>query len=77
MLKVLDVFKVGDKLSVTLDGICDTLKNGSKLADNRGNIYYVVSVAMTRSTNPSDIPQSTTVLIAPCDIQKGYELYVA
>lgn len=48
MFKVLDVFKIGDMLSVTLDGKCEMLKNGTKLYDKSGRTYEVVSVAMTR-----------------------------
>ena len=32
MLKVLDIFRIGDKLSVTLEGRCEEIKNGSKPA---------------------------------------------
>lgn len=48
MFKVLDVFKIGDMLSVTLDGKCEMLKNGTKLYYKSGRTYEVVSVAMTR-----------------------------
>ena len=36
MFKVLDVFKISDMLSVTLDGKCEMLKNGTKLYDKSG-----------------------------------------
>lgn len=52
MFKVLDVFKIGDMLSVTLDGKCEKLKNGTKLCDKSGRIYEVVSVAMIRYNEP-------------------------
>ena len=71
MFKVLDVFKIGDMLSVTLDGKCEMLKNGTKLYDE------VVSVAMTRYNDPSDIAKSTTVLLKACDIETGSELFIA
>ena len=48
MFKVLDVFPIGNMFSVTLEGSCDNLKNGSKLIDDNGNTVVVVSVAMTR-----------------------------
>ena len=60
MFKVLDVFKIGDMLSVTLDGKCE-----------------IVSVAMTRYNDPSDIAKSTTVLLKACDIETGSELFIA
>ena len=77
MLKVLDVFEVGNMISVTLEGNCDEIKNGSKLVDSENNIYNVVSVAMTRHDNPSDISKFTTVLITPCNLEKGNELSIA
>jgi ribosomal protein L21E len=77
MLKVIDVFKVGNMVSVTLEGACETLKNNSKLVDENGNVFNVVSVAMTRHDNPSDISQYTTVLITPCSLKKGEKLHIA
>jgi len=74
---VLDVFKIGDMLSVTLDGKCEMLKNGTKLYDKSGRTYEVVSVAMTRYNDPSDIAKSTTVLLKACDIETGSELFIA
>lgn len=75
MFKVLDVFKMGDKLSVTLEGRCDSVKNGSRLSDKSGNIYEVVSVGMTRHNSPEDISKNTTMLITPCTLQKGNEVF--
>ncbi|MCD7742526.1 MAG: hypothetical protein LUI06_10015 [Ruminococcus sp.] len=77
MLKVLDVFQVGTKLSVTLGGECDNVSSGSRLIDGDGNIIVVESVAMTRHKNPSDIKKSTTVLIEQCNIKIGAELSIA
>ena len=77
MLKVLDVFPIGNMLSVTLEGSCDSLKNGSKLVDNSGNVIVVVSVAMTRHENPTDINKSTTVMVNSCKLKKGAELSIA
>lgn len=77
MLKVLDVFPIGNMLSVTLEGSCENLKNGSKLIDNNGNTIVVISVAMTRHENPFDIDKSTTVIINNCQLQKGAELSIA
>lgn len=77
MFKVLDVFKIGDRLSVTLDGICDEIKNGTKLIDEKGILHNVISVAMTSNNNPNDISKSTTILIADCNIKKDAELSIA
>lgn len=77
MLKVLDVFPIGTMLSVTLEGECGKICNGSKLVDGDGNIIIVNSVAMTRHENPSDISKSTTILVNRCNVQKGTELSIA
>ena len=61
MLKVLDIFRIGDKLSVTLEGKCEEIKNGSQLIDDSGKKYEILSVAMVRSDNPSDFSKTTTV----------------
>ena len=71
MLKVIDVFPIGTMLSVTLDGACEQLHNGSRLIDKDGNEIIVSSVAMTRNDNPEDFGQSTTILVKRCSIQKG------
>lgn len=77
MLKVLDVFPIGDMLSVTLEGSCEQLKNGCKLVDSSGNIIIVNSVAMTRHINPSDINKNATIMINLCELSKGSELSIA
>lgn len=76
MLKVLDVFKIGDMISVTLEGKGEMIKNGSKLVDEKNNVYEVVSVAMTEHDNPADISKTTTVLIKSCGLEKGQELHI-
>lgn len=77
MFRVLDVFPIGTMLSITLEGTCDEIANGSKLIDNSGNEIVVKSVAMTRYNNPSDINKSTTILVDMCNIKKGTELSIA
>lgn len=77
MLKVLDVFKVGKMLSVTIEGNCEKIANGSKLIDNSGRTIVVNSVAMVHPANPADTRNNTTVLIDNCDIEVGSELSIA
>ena len=77
MLKVLDVFRIGDMLSVTLEGPCKEIGNGTALIDENGNVVIVKSVAMLRYTNPKDFDKSTTIMIEPCDIHTGSELKIA
>ena len=76
MYKVLDVFPVGVMLSVTLDGPCWELKNGSLLTDEEGNEIVVKSVAMTHNQNAEDISKSTTILIGNdyMKLKKGMQL---
>ena len=74
MFEVLDTLKIGSNLSVTLSGKCDDVKNGSMLIDEKGNVYNVISVAMTRYDNPADIAESTTLLVMPCTLKKGEKL---
>ena len=76
MLKVLDVFPVGDKLSVTLEGNCINVKNGSVLKDTDNTEYRVLSVAMVGNDDPADLSKATTVLMPFCDIRKGCTLQI-
>ena len=77
MLKVLDVFQIGNMLSVTLGGDCRQLCNGSKLKDKVGNIITVNSIAMTRPDDLNRANESTTILTDMCDIGIGLELSIA
>lgn len=79
MYKVLDVFPIGVMLSVTLDGPCLELKNGSLLTDEEGNEIVVKSVAMTHNQNANDISKSTTILIGNnhLKLEKGMQLSLA
>ena len=76
MFKVLDVFPIGNMFSVTLEGSCDGLKNGSRLTDNNGNTVVVASVAMTKYENPTDFNKNTTVMVDSCQFTKGSELFI-
>lgn len=76
-MKVLDVFRIGDKLSVTLEGTYEEIKNGSKLIGSDDTEYEVISVAMTNNDNPSDFPKVTTVLMPDCGIERGFDLHIA
>lgn len=77
MFKIIDVFQVGNNFSVTFEGACDAIKNGSKLKDDEGNTYDVISVGMTKYNNPEDISKYTTVLLNKCNLTKGSILYIA
>ena len=74
MLKIVDVMKIGEMLSVIVEGDCKELKNGSKLVDNMGNVYTVESVGMAIYDDPHDISKTTTLLVTPCTLEKGSEL---
>lgn len=77
MLKVLDILNVGNKLSITVEGKCEMLKNGSRLTDLNGNYYDVISVGMTRHDNPDDFSKKTNILVEPCNLKIGEELNIA
>ena len=80
MLTVVDVFKVGDDLSVTLTGNCTAIKNGSLLADQMGNTYQVLSVGMVHYTEPSQISNGSNnavVLLSPNTLGVGEKLVLA
>ncbi len=76
MLKVMDVFRIGNKLSITIEGDGSGIKNGSEVKDKNGNKYRIVSVAMTRHNSPHDISQNTTLLVTNGNIVKGDELFI-
>lgn len=77
MLRVIDIFQIGNRLSVTLDGVNDNIKNGSTLIDSHGNAIQVVSVGMVRYTDPEEIGKTTTILVDKCDLNIGAELSIA
>ena len=77
MLKIVDIIRVGDMISITVEGNASEVKNGSKLYDKRGNIYAVVSVGMSKYIDPHDVSKFTTLLLMPCDLEKGMELFTA
>ena len=77
MFKIIDVFHVGEKLSITVEGNCSEIKTGSKLTDTKGNTYIVDSVGMTRFEDPKDISNVTTLLVTPVLVEKGSELFIA
>lgn len=77
MLKVIDIFPIGNRLSVTLDGVNDRIENGSKLIDSRGNIVSVISVGMVRYIDADEINKTTTILIEKCNLDIGEELSIA
>lgn len=77
MLKIIDVIKIGNKTSITVEGNAADVKNGSKLYDKDGNIYAVVSVGMSKYIDPHDISKYTTLLLSPCDLTEGMELFTA
>lgn len=77
MFKIIDIFAVGNMLSVSFEGNCEELKSGSRLTDNKGNFYNVISVAMTRHDSPEDISKSTNILISPNTAKLNDMLYIA
>lgn len=76
MFEVIEAFKIGNMLSVTLNGSCGKLKNNSKVIDDHNNIYQIISIAMIENNNPSDISKTTTILLPLCDLRKGDTLHM-
>ena len=76
MYNVVDVFRIGNKLSVTFEGAGDGLRNGCELTDRNNLTVTVESVAMTHPTTESSVFESTTVLLPLCEIKKGDVLYL-
>lgn len=62
MLKVSDVFPVGNMFSVTIEGVNINIRNGSRFTDINGNL--------------SDISKSTTIVTNADSPKKGDELSV-
>jgi len=77
MLKVMDIFQVGNDLSITLDGETDKVTNGCKLIDSNGNTVVVKSVAMIRHNDPEYFDKNIIVLVDKCDIAIGSMLSMA
>ncbi|MBQ2616138.1 MAG: hypothetical protein IJF90_04715 [Synergistaceae bacterium] len=76
MLRVVELFRVGAFLSVTVEGDTKKINNESKMVDKDGNEYNVISVAFERYNNPHDISRFATFLTNPCDLKEGTELFV-
>lgn len=58
MFKVLDVFKISDMLSVTLDGKCEMLKNGTKLYNVplvKTQMKKIIVTAKTLYSHPKNV----------------------
>lgn len=61
--KVMDMFKVGNDTSVTIDGNGDGLHNKMEVFDENNVQHMILSVAMQSGANASSIRAQTTLLI--------------
>ena len=61
--KVMDMFKVGNDTSVTIDGNGDGLHNKMEVFDENNVQHMILSVAMQSGANASSIRTQTTLLI--------------
>lgn len=75
MLKVVDTLKVGNLLSVTVEGNPNEIKNNAIFVDKNGVPHTVKSVALERFANPHDISRFTTFLTELCELKKGTFLF--
>ena len=76
MFKIIDVFRIGNKLSVTLEGQCDKLRNGSMLTNQKGITEKIDSIAMVNSRINDYLRNSVIVMMPLCDIHKGDQLHL-
>lgn len=51
MFKVIDKLCVGNKYCVSIEGDIKLLQNGLNLTDEKGNIFQIASVAMSKYQN--------------------------
>lgn len=60
---ILNKLKIGNNLSISIDGNCENLKNGDIIEDEFKNTFQIISVGMTRFGNTEDLFKSTDLLI--------------
>lgn len=77
MFKVIEVFKIKNMLSVTVEGEPNKINNRTVFIDENGNEYKVISVALEKYNEPRDISRLTTFLIDLCDLKADTELFIA
>lgn len=75
MLKVIETLKIGNLLSVTVEGNPNEIKNGAVFVDKNGDRHTVKSIALERFDNPHDISRFTTFLTEFCELKKGSILF--
>ncbi len=71
MLKVIDIIEINGIMTAVIEGRCCGIKNGSRLSDEYGNIYTVLSVCTVKYENPKDISKQTILSVTPCTLHKG------
>lgn len=69
MFKVLDKIRVGNIYGVSIVGDTNLLKKGVKLVDEKGNIYFIESIAMTHYKNIEDY-RTHAELVLNGDVEK-------
>lgn len=78
-IKIVDIFPVENKLSITLEGgPCQKITNGCYLLVNNNNeqkFIRVISVAMPQ-TDPAKIKNNITILIDEYPLEIGLELFL-
>ncbi len=74
-LRILDKFKIGSNLSISVDGNCDMLKNEVLLKDELGHDFKVISIGMVKYTSSKPAGKTTTLLITGDTNNIGNNLY--
>ena len=75
MLKVVDTLKVGNLLSVTVEGDLSDIKNNASLIDENGFMHTVKSVGLENLSDPHDISRIASFLTELCELKIGTLLF--
>ena len=63
MFKVLDKLRVSDMYSILVEGDTSLLANGLKLIDEKGNVFEIKTVGMTKYHNVDDYKKYANIVL--------------
>ena len=63
MFKVLDKLRVSDMYSILVEGDTSLLANGLKLIDEKGNVFEIETVGMTKYQNVDDYKKYANIVL--------------
>lgn len=76
MFRVLDIFHTPNCTCVSIEGDMRLLKNGVLLTDEKGNVFQVESVAMSKYHNIEDMHRRSEVVLRGNIEEIGTSLYI-